>query len=124
MIGTFTSTPDFNQHRTGVAAVDATTPTDRKVGVNAKGFRWAVIDVMLESGTLANLDIQVVLWSEASGKFVPAVNSDFKVTGITTATQLVIPVYGCTFWVKVDALTGTSPKIGFSCAGYGEPSAF
>lgn len=124
MIGTFASTPDFNQHRTGVNAVDAVAPTDQKVGVNAKGFRWAVIDVVLESGSLTNLDFQVLLWSAASGKFVPAVNTDFQVAGIGAATQLVIPVYGSVFWLKVDALTGTIPVIGFYVAGYGEPSAF
>jgi hypothetical protein len=118
------SAPDFNTHRTGVNGVDGAAPTTKANGVNAKGFRWAVVDVVLESGVLTNLDFQVYLWSEATGSFVPVVNTDFQVTGIGEATQLVIPVYGGVFWVGVDALTGTAPVIGFNVAGYGEPSAF
>lgn len=124
MIGAFTSTPEFNEHRTGVSGADATPPIQSSKGVNAKGYRWAVIDVVLESGALTNLDFQVMLWSAASGKFVPAVNTDFQVTGVGAPTQLVIPVYGSIFWVKVDALTGTAPVVGFHVAGFGEPSAF
>lgn len=124
MIGTFTSTPEFNLHRQKVTAVDASVPTQQSAGVNAKGFRWAVIEVVLKSGTLTNLNLQVMFWSAAAGAFIPCTNTDLQVTGLSGSIRWTVPVMGGIFWVKVDAIAGTGPELEFHVAGYGEPSAF
>lgn len=124
MIGKFTSSPEFNAHREGVTAADVSLPTKAAAGVNARGFRWALIDVVKASGTITDLDLQIYFWSEAADAFVPSNDSAHTVTNLTDSIRFAVPVYGQVFWVNVDALTGTSPEVEIHVAGYGEPSAF
>lgn len=64
--------PIFTKHREGLAAVDAASysPTSVSAGMNMHGFEKAIIHVVpTADDPVAN--IEVLVWSEAAGKFIP-----------------------------------------------------
>lgn len=114
--------PTFSPHRLGLLAADGAVSTKKAEGCNAKGFRWAILDFVLEN-TVTDLDIIVMFWSDAADSFVVSNDSQHTITNKTASYRAVVPVYGQTFWVRVTAFAGTNEVVSVYVAGFSEPAA-
>jgi len=97
-------------HREGVDGADSLPITDVRQGMNMNGYEEAILDVI--PTTLANPDIVVLFWSEATGAFVREhVNLPFAGLGAGVAYQVRIPARGRVIFVAVTALAAETVDI-------------
>jgi hypothetical protein len=96
--------PDFSLHREAVAAVDSSNPTDPALGVDARGFREAVVNVTFSWG-ISSCDLEVLFWNERAGAFVSA-SPAVTFASVTANKAVAFEAKGRRFFVKVTALTG------------------
>lgn len=108
--------PQFAPHRTGLSAADGSNSDKKAEGVNCEGFNDIAVDVVKVSGTITDLDVEVLFWSETTGAFV---SQDAQITKAdhTTGFQFVFESQGRIFWVKITTLTGTTPVVSIYVAG-------
>lgn len=112
--------PNFNPHRKNVAAAEVADVTNQKAGVASLGFDQVIMDLKLESGSLTSVTLEVLYWSEASGKYVaPTVAEEATFTAPSQATFN--PV-GRHFFVRVKDLVGAAPKVSVFLAGVASES--
>jgi hypothetical protein len=105
------STRYFSPHRKAVGATDSSAPTNAKAGVAGVGYEALIVDLVLESGSLSGATLELFTWSDGAGAFVS--QGTAKTQAFTAPGQWVIDgLDGRRFWIKVTALTGTSPVIG------------
>lgn len=98
--------PVFTLHREGIAAVDAAdaSPTKASSGMNMAGYEKAIIHVVPKTGS-PTANIEVLVWSESAGKFVPfATAKTADMPAADTAYTFECVVEGQIIWVRV---TGT-----------------
>ena len=108
--------PRWTPHRLDISAADGAVTTKKADGVNAEGFSNVSVDVSKISGTITDLDVEVLFWSEISEKFV---SEDAKVTkeNHTDSFQFIFDSMGRIFWVMITALAGTDPVVGVYVTG-------
>lgn len=99
--------PVFTLHREALAAVDAAaaSPTKASSGMNMAGYEKAIIHVVPKTGVAATADIEVLVWSEDAGKFIPfATPKTASSPGAHLPYSYEAVVEGQIVWVRV---TGT-----------------
>lgn len=114
---------EFNPHRKGVAATSSAAVTNRKLGVNARGFDEAIIDAKLVSGSLTTAVFEVMYWSDQGAAFVLAApTEEVTFSGTGPLLQARINARGRTFFLRCKTLTGTSPVLDLDVAGVADGS--
>jgi hypothetical protein len=106
----FPQLPNVSLHRKGVTAADAAIPTDPSFGVDCYPFRWAIIQVHLRSGSLTDLDLEILYWNPLVEKFVPNVPAQ-TILNLTGSASVPVEVFGRRAYVKITSITGTSPVV-------------
>lgn len=106
--------PEFNPHRQNVSVIDSTDDAVRAHGCNAQGADSVIASVKLESGTLDNLVLEPMYWSESAGKFVPDLPT--AESGMAAQSQFTFRARGRIFWIKVKTMEGTAPVITINVA--------
>ncbi len=103
---------DFRQtapaaHREGISAADATDPATDADGIDCESFLEAWIDITLASGSLTSMTVQALFWNSRTSEWMHGATR--TITELPTA--VVVNVRGGKLYMKVTALTGTSPVI-------------
>ena len=113
---------EFNPHRRTVNATSSAAVTNRKLGVNARGFDEAIVDVKLVSGSLTTAVFEVMYWSDQSSAFQLAAPTEEITFSGSEVHQARINCRGRTFFLRCKTLTGTSPVLNVDVAGVADGS--
>lgn len=108
--------PVWSPHRLGLTTADGAVSTKKAEGVNSEAFNDIAVDVVLQSGSLTDLDVAVLFWSDAAGKFVVESPSITNINN-TTGFQFTFQSTGRIFWIQVTSLTGTNPVVDIYVTG-------
>lgn len=102
---------ELNPHRFALAAVDSAAPTTKMSGFATLGYKGAIVEAHVANGAISALELDVYVWSDASGKYV----LDPTLTALTGAApgQWTVPNTGGRWcWIFLKTLTGTgTPKL-------------
>lgn len=103
------SAPDFNTHRTNVAAADSAV-TDLRRGINCKGFDKLHVQVMPRDG--ANPSVEVLFWHDGAGQFISEYTALTKAgKGADTPYSFTVDVQGRHAFVAVTTIAAGSVDI-------------
>lgn len=95
-------TPTLHRQDAAPPAVDATDPADNSGACAGAG--WSSVIATWKrtgGGATPTIDIQILLWDPVSDDW----DKGDVITGIAPGQLVVLPVGGCSFWVKIVGVT-------------------
>jgi hypothetical protein len=97
-------------HRTNVTAVDASDPADASAAVDTQGRELCHFDVYEEAGSggVTSISVQLLCWNTRLSKWM---RGDSR-TLTSLPAQVTADVQAAKVYLKVTALSGTTPKVG------------
>lgn len=93
------------QHRSGVAAVDASDPEGTSGAVDASGYRQCRFDITITGTGFTSLDVQVLFRNSRQSLWFGGARHQFTATG---RHALTVEARGAILFLKVVAFSGTS----------------
>ena len=111
--------PDWTPHRLAVKAADPALPGAAGIlkshGMASEPYEDILADVKLTGGS-PSIDIELLLWSELSQKFVPF-STAVKVTALTDSKMIKFNVGGARFYLHVSGTFTGGVQVDINCAG-------
>lgn len=105
-----TAAPKYSIHRNGITAADGAASTNERDGESFAGYDLGIVQIIPSGG--ANPTVELMVWSEAAGKFISANPAASKTgLGADTPYEFTFTAAGRKFWVMVTALAAGSVDV-------------